>query len=174
MVTITVASYTVMMVASALPIFTPTVPAKFDPRIMIGNPLYETLGFKSVITGAGTTVNVFVLDVPAAVTTETLTAPALRLPGIVTVICTSEFVSSVVTAVALNFTEVALARLDPLMVSVVPFTAVVGEMELRSGGGMTVKLVELVTGPATLVTVIGPVAAVAGTVAVIWVALLTV
>ncbi len=39
---------------------------------------------------------------------------------------------------------------------------------------MTVKLVELLPGPATLVTVIGPVVAVAGTVAVICVAPLTV
>src|SRR5258706_12690138 len=160
-----------MIVALVVPIFTPTVPARFDPLIMIGNPLYEMLGFKSVITGAGTTVNVFVLDVPAAVTTETLTAPAPRLPGIVTVICTSELLSSVVTVVALKFTDVALARLEPLMVSVVPVTAVVGEMELRSGGGMTVKSVELVPGPATLVTMTGPVAAPAGTVAVICVVL---
>ena len=125
-----------------------------------------------MITGAGTTVNVLELDVPAAVTTVTLKAPALRLPGTATVICASELLSSVVTAVALNFTDVALARLDPLIVRVVPVTPVVGEMELMRGGGMTVK-VELFTDPPAFVIEIGPVVAAAGTVAVICVALLT-
>lgn len=172
MVTITVASYTVMIVAGVVPIFTPTVPARFDPRIMIGNPLYDAFGFRSVITGAGTTVSVLVLDVPAAVTTKTLTAPAPRLPGTTTWICESVLLINEVTTVVLNFTDVALARLDPVMVRVAPVTVVVGEMELM-GGRMTVKLVELLPGPATLVTVIAPVVAVAGTVAVICVTLLT-
>src|SRR5882724_10741497 len=165
-VTITVASYTVMIVASVLPIFTPIVPARFDPRIMIGNPAYDTFGFRSVTTGAGIIVNVLLFDVPAAVTTETLTAPALRLPGTTTWICVSVLLISVVTTVELKFIDVALARLDPLMVSVVPVAAVVGEMELMSGGRITVKLPELFIEPPGVVTDITPDVAETGTVAV--------
>src|SRR5260221_11871922 len=96
MVMITVASYTVITVALVLSIFAPIVPFRFDPRIMIGNPLYDTFGFRSVITGAGTTVRVWLLDIPAAVTTETLTAP-FRLPPRPTLICWSVLLTGIVT-----------------------------------------------------------------------------
>ena len=120
------------------------------------------------------TVNVFVLEVPPTVTTETFTAPAPKLPGTVTWICVSVLLVSEVTTVELNFTSVALARLEPVMVNAVPVGPEIGEIEAMNGARITVKLVELLAVPFALITDINPVVAATGTVAVICVVLFTI
>jgi hypothetical protein len=72
-----------------------------------------------------------------------------------------------VAGVPLNFTEVALARLAPVIVTVIPIAPLAGvKLVIR---GATVKFVRLVAVPPGVVTVIVPVVALAGTVAVSWV-----
>ena len=63
-------------------------------------------------------------------------------------------------------------KVEPMIVTAVPFDPLVGEKELILN--TIVKLVELVAVPAGLVTLIGPVVAPLGTVAVIWVSEFTV
>ena len=58
----------------------------------------------SLIMGGGTTVKVFVFDVPPGVTTETFTAPPPKLPGTLTLICEPVLLISEVTTEALKFT----------------------------------------------------------------------
>jgi hypothetical protein len=72
----------------------------------------------------------------------------------------------------LNFTAVAPVKLDPVMTTTAPAGAIVGEKLVIKGS--TEKLVELVAVPAGLVTLILPVVAPIGAVAVIDVAETTV
>ena len=64
-------------------------------------------------------------------------------------------------------TAVALLKLVPVSVTLVPAGPLVGVNEVRLGAGMTVKSPVLVAVPAGLVTLFLPVVASAGTVAVI-------
>lgn len=75
-------------------------------------------------------------------------------------------------ATPLNVTEVAPVNALPLIVTVVPALPEVGLNEVTAGS--TPKLVELVALPAGVVTVMGPVRAPDGTVAVIFVSDVTV
>ena len=75
-----------------------------------------------------------------------------------------------VAAVPLNLTAVAPVKAVPVITTFVPTGPLVGEklvMLEGAGGVVTVKFVELVPVPAEVVTLIGPVVAPAGTVAVI-------
>jgi hypothetical protein len=74
--------------------------------------------------------------------------------------------------VPLNATDVAPVKLAPVIVTAVPTGPLVGEKLVIHGP--TVKLVALVAVPAGVVTLIGPVVAPEGTVAVILMELLTV
>ena len=77
----------------------------------------------------------------------------------------------------LNATLVAPLRLVPLIVTVAPTGPLVGLKPLTVGGGgglVTAKLPLLVVLPAGLVTVIGPLVAPLGTVALTWVSLVIV
>ena len=68
----------------------------------------------------------------------------------------------------MNLTALAPVKLEPLMVTLVPTGPLVGlnpEIEGAGGPGVTVKLPALVAVPAAVVTLIGPVVAPAGTVA---------
>jgi hypothetical protein len=76
--------------------------------------------------------------------------------------------------VPLNFTAVAPVKLAPVTVTLVPIGPVVGEKLVIDGGGITVKLVALLAEPPAVVTLMVPVVAPEGTVAVICVAELTV
>ena len=68
----------------------------------------------------------------------------------------------------LNFTAVAPVKLAPVIITFVPTGPLVGEKLVIEGAGtVTVKLVELVPVPFAVVTLIGPVVAPVGTVAVI-------
>jgi len=67
----------------------------------------------------------------------------------------------------LNFTEVVPVNLVPLIITRVPTLPLVGVKVMLAGVASTVKLVELVPVPATVVTLMGPVVAPVGTLAVI-------
>jgi hypothetical protein len=74
-------------------------------------------------------------------------------------------------AVPLNVTAVAPVRFEPLIVTAVPGDPLAGENELSVGAKsvvlVTLKLAELVAVPPGVVTLIGPLVAPLGTVAVI-------
>jgi hypothetical protein len=72
----------------------------------------------------------------------------------------------------LNLTEVAPVKLAPLIVTLAPMTPLKGVKVVMRGA--TMKSLALVAVPPGVVTVISPVVAPAGTVAVIWVLELTV
>src|SRR5438552_8633288 len=111
------------------------------------------------------------LAVPPAVVT--LIGPLVAADGTVAVIVVAEFTVKL-ALVPLNRTAVAPVKLVPLIVTVAPTPPLVGEKLVIVGGGMTVKLLELLAVPPAVVTLIGPLEAPAGTVAVIAVAELTV
>jgi hypothetical protein len=79
-----------------------------------------------------------------------------------------------VADVPLNFTAVAPVRFVPVIVTTVPTGPPVGEKPVIVGAVVTVKVPVLVPVPAGVVTLMVPVVAPVGTVAVIWVAELTV
>jgi hypothetical protein len=122
--------------------------------------------------GEPTVKTVALVAVPAAFATEIL--PVVAVAGTVAVIEADETTVNAATT-PLKFTPVALRKFEPVIVTVAPGSAVVGENDVITGGP-TVKLVALVEGVvlAGVVTWIGPVVAPVGTVAVICVAELTV
>lgn len=77
-------------------------------------------------------------------------------------------------AVPFNVSAVAPVRFAPVMTTEVPTGPLVGAKLVMVGAVVTVKLVEEVAAPLGVVTETFPVVAPVGTVAVIWVALLTV
>jgi hypothetical protein len=107
---------------------------------------------------------------PAGVVT--LIGPVVAVDGTVAVIWVAEFTTNV-AATLLNVTAVAPVKFVPVIVTDVPTGPNVGVNDVIVGGG-TVKLVRLDPVPPGAVTLIGPVVAVAGTVAVICVAEFTV
>ena len=70
-----------------------------------------------------------------------------------------------VAATPLNVTAVAPVKLVPLIVTLVPASALVGVKLVMVGGFTTVKFVALVAVPPGVVTPSGPVVAPVGTVA---------
>src|SRR5438034_7382296 len=108
------------------------------------------------------------VPVPPAVVTLILpdTAPA----GTVAVILVAELTEKVVAATPPNFTEVAPVKAVPLMVTTVPTGPLVGvNEEIVGAAAVTVKSDALVAVPPGVVTVIFPVTAPLGTVAVTFV-----
>ena len=82
--------------------------------------------------------------------------------------------AKLVALVPLNLTPVAPVKLVPAMTTEVPIGPLVGLKLVIVGAEITVKLEALVAVPPEVVTLIVPVVAPVGTVAVICVALLTV
>ena len=70
----------------------------------------------------------------------------------------------------LNFTDATAVKLVPVIVTLLPTDSLVGEKPVMVGAGMMVKLDELVAVPPGVVTLIEPLVAPAGTVALIDVA----
>jgi len=103
----------------------------------------------------------------------TLIGPVAAPAGTVAVIALAEFTVKP-ALVPLNRTAVAVVKLVPLIVTLVPTGPLAGAKLAIVGGLITVKLPALLAVPAGLVTLIGPVAAPAGTVAVIALAEFTV
>ena len=103
----------------------------------------------------------------------TLSGPDVAPAGTVAVIWLSLSTENA-AAVPLNFTAVAPVRLLPVMVTLAPTCPLVGVNDVSVGAGLaTVKLALLVAVPPGVVRLIGPLEAPAGTVAVIWLSLLT-
>jgi hypothetical protein len=117
---------------------------------------------------------VALVAVPPGVVTRT--RPLVAPCGTENAICVGDFTLNA-ARVPLSETAVAPEKPDPFSVMVVPTGPLVGVKELivgAAGAVTTVKLVVLVAVPAGVVMLMGPLPAVAGTVAVIWLALLTV
>ena len=85
--------------------------------------------------------------------------------GTVVVIRIAEFTVKL-AAVPLNVTDVAPVKLVPLMITLIPTAPLVGEKLVIVGGVPTVKAFALMAVPEIVVTLIGPVVAPEGTVAV--------
>jgi hypothetical protein len=102
--------------------------------------------------------------VPPGVVTEI--APVFARFGTVAVIVVAETTVNLAFLVLILTTE-APVKFVPVIVTDNPALPLVGEKSVIVGAGMTVKLVMLVAVPPGVVTVIGPVVAPAGTVAVI-------
>ena len=148
---------------------TEIAPVRLVPVIVIFCPMGPLSGVKPVIVGGGTTVKALALvAVPPGVVM--LIGPVGAPLGTVTVTCTAESTVKAVAVVVPKFTAVAPVRLEPDTVTCCPTGPASGVKLLIVGGGMMVKLVLLVAVPPAVTTVIAPVDASSGTVAVICVA----
>ena len=151
---------------------TAAVPVKLVPVMVTVFPTAPRTGEKELMVGAAVEITVKAVElvaVPWGV--FTLILPVVAPPGTLVVICVLETTVKV-AAVPLKVTRVAPVKPKPEIVTGVPSDPLVGEKELILN--TTVKLVELVAVPAELVTVIGPLVAPLGTVALSWVSELTV
>jgi hypothetical protein len=161
-------------VALLFPNFTAVVPVKFVPAIVTTVPTRPLAGVKPVIVGDATIVKELALvAVPAGVVTTI--GPVVALAGTVAVICDADLtLNEALTPLKVTF--VVPERFVPLMVTDVPVLPLAGVKLEIVGVGPVVMVNEdaLVAVPPAVVTVIGPVVAPAGTVAVIWAAELTV
>jgi hypothetical protein len=125
-------------------------------------PTGPLVGLKLVI--AGFTVKLLALvAVPPGVVTAIV--PVVAPPGTVAVIRVVELTVNVVALVPLNLTDVAPPRFAPLITTLVPTGPLAGVKFVIVGA--TVKLLALVAVPPGVVTLIVPVVALFGTVAVI-------
>ena len=133
-------------------------------------PTMPETGLKLVITGTPMTVKLEVLF-PVPLGAVTLTGPVVAPGGTVTVSDVAETTLNDGAGVLLNVTAVTPSKLVPVMVTVVPTVPDVGVNLVTVGAG-TVKLVPAVPVPTAVVTLMGPVVAPAGTVALTDVAVL--
>src|SRR3989442_1019788 len=157
---------------------TAVAPVKCEPLIVTPAPALALAGLNELIVGAeGATVTVklvALVAVPPGVVT--LIAPLVAPLGTVAVICVSEFTVKEAAA-PLNATAVAPAKCEPLIVTPAPTGPLAGLKEESlgaEGATATVKLVALVAVPPGVVTLIAPLVAPLGTVAVICVSEFTV
>jgi hypothetical protein len=147
---------------------TSVVSVKFVPRIVTVSPGVPEVGENDLMVGApSVTWNGEVLTpVPFGVVMRM--TPVEAPAGTVAVICSSESTVNVVAATSWNFTDVAPVKLSPAIVTMVPIGPLVGENDLITGLGLvTMKSLSLTPVPAGVVTLMGPVRAPVGTVAVI-------
>jgi hypothetical protein len=165
---------TTLKLLAAVPLnFTEVVPVKFVPLIVTVVPLGPLVGENDVIVGdpVGVTVKLPVLvAVPPGVVT--LIRPDMAPDGTTAVICVGELTVKLVALVFLNFTSVAPVKFVPVMTTDVPTGPEVGTNDVivgAAGAPVTVKSWLLVAVPLGVVTLIRPVVALFGTVAVIWV-----
>jgi len=153
--------------------FTEVAPLKPAPESVTVEATGPFAGVNEVMLGATMTVKTVAL-VPVPSAFVAVIFPVVSPVGTVAVICVSEFTVNVVAAVPLKATAVALVKLEPVSVATVPTTPLAGVNEVTDGAVVTVKFVGLVAVPAGFVTLIVPVVAPAGTVAVICVSEFTV
>ncbi len=147
---------------------TDVAPVKFEPLITTVVPTGPLFGLNPEMVGAPVTVNVpELVSVPPGVVT--LILPVVAPEGTVAVILLAELMVNV-ALVPLNFTEVAPVKFEPLITTEVPTGPLFGLNPVMVGAGCvpdTVKFEELVAVPPGVVTLIFPVVAPEGTVAVI-------
>ena len=149
---------------------TSVVPVKFVPVMVTEVPTGPAVGEKLEMVGDRmTTKSVLLVAVPAGLVT--VMGPVVAPAGTVAVICVALLMVKA-AATPLKRTSVVPVKFVPVMVTEAPTGPDAGEKLVMVGG--RIKLALLVAVPAGLVTVMGPVVAPAGTVAVIWVLLLTV
>ena len=164
---------TLKLLAAVPSNLTEVVPVKFVPSIVTVVPLGPPVGENDVIVGdpVGVTVKLPVLvAVPPGVVT--LIRPVIAPDGTTAVICVGELTVKLVALVFLNFTTVAPVKFVPVMTTDVPTGPDVGTNDVIVGaaaGPVTVKSWLLVAVPLGVVTLIRPVVALFGTVAVSWV-----
>jgi hypothetical protein len=150
---------------------TAVAPVRFVPVMTTVVPAPPLVGVNEVTVGAGRTVKLAALvPVPAGAVTEI--GPVVAPAGTVAVIWVFELTVNAIAETPLNLTAVAPVRFVPVTTTDVPMPPLAGAKEVTVGGRK--KFVALVPVPPAAVTEIGPVVAPAGTVAVIFVALLTV
>ena len=141
---------------------------KLVPLIVTLVPTGPLPGVKLEIVGGLMTVKLLaLLAVPSEVVT--LIGPLETPAGTVAVIAVAELTVKLALTL-LNSTAVAPLKLVPLIVTLVPTGPLLGVKLEIVGGLMTVKLAALLAVPSEVVTLIGPLVAPAGTVAVIAVA----
>ena len=140
-------------------------PVKAVPVIVTAVPKIPVVGEMEVTCGF-TAKFAELVAVPFGVVAVIL--PVVAPSGTLVLICVSE-ITVKVAAVPLNFTAVAPVKPVPVMVTEAFTNPLVGEKELIVGAAVdfTVKLAELLSLPEGVVTLILPVVAPAGTLAVI-------
>lgn len=150
---------------------TAVTPVKFAPVTVTSVVIGPLVGVNEVtVGGEGGNVTVkFGPLRPVPPLVVTLILPVVAPVGTVAVICVAELTVKVVAEVVLNFTSLAPVKSVPLMVTCVPTGPLIGVKEeiVGVGGIVTVKFVALCPVPPPVVTLIKPVVAPAGTVAVI-------
>ena len=106
------------------------------------------------------------VPVPPSVITEIETAPGFSF-GTIAVICVPAVFTVKLALLPSNITAVAPASLAPLIVTDEPLGPLAGAKLVIAGGATTVKMPALVAVPPGVVIAMGPLAAPAGTTAVI-------
>jgi len=157
---------TTVKVAVLLPNITLEAPVKLVPVIVICAPTGPLSGLKPVTVGVATKVKFVTLrPMPPGVVTEI--GPLLAFAGTLAMIFMPLNLKPALAP--LNATCIAPFRLLPLIVTAVPTPPLAGVKLLMVGGAFatTVKLELLVAVPPPVVTPIGPLVALEGTVAVI-------
>jgi hypothetical protein len=151
---------------------TRVAPVKFVPVIVTAVPTGPEVGVKPEMIGL-VIVNAGVLAIPPGVVTPM--GPVVAPVGAVAVIWVSELTVNF-AAVPLNLTAVVPMNPDPVIVTTVPTGPADGVSPEIAGTGdaVTVKADALAAAPPAFLTLISPVVAREGTVAVIWVSELTV
>ena len=170
---ICVSESTLKLAAAMVLNLTAVAPVKLAPVIMTDVPTGPEVGEKLSILGITLKMAVLVAVPPAVVT---LIVPVVAPLGTVVLIEVAERTVKI-AAVPLKLTAVAPVKLEPDMVMIVPTLPAVGEKVVILGAGVettTVNTAELVAVPFGVVTLIAPVVAPAGTVAVICVSETTV
>jgi hypothetical protein len=142
---------------AATPLVTLTCP---ETRLCGWNPKSTEREVDAVVV---TVKSVALVAVPPGVVTVIL--PVVEPVRTVAVILVAELTVNVAD-VPLNLTEVAPVRFVPVIVTLVPTGPLVGVNDVIVGVPVTVKFVALVAVPAAAMTVMGPVVAPAGTIAV--------
>src|SRR5205807_2199795 len=163
---ICVSEFTVNVVAAVPLKLTPVAPVKPVPVSVTLAPVGPLVGANEEISGAEFTRKLVAL-VPVPAAFVTVIFPVVAPVGTVALICVSEFTVNVVAAVPLKLTPVAPVKPVPVRVTLVPAGPLTGVNEVMLGTTVTVKLVALVPVPAAFVTVIFPLVAPVGTVALI-------
>jgi hypothetical protein len=165
---------TTLKLLAATPLnFTEVVPVKFVPLIVTVVPLEPLVGVNEVIVGDAVDVMVKspeLVAVPPGVVT--LILPVAAPDGTTAVICVEELTVKLVALVFPNLTAVAPVKFVPVMTTDVPTVPEVGANEVIVGAAaapVTVKSWLLIAVPLGVVTLIRPVVALFGTVAVSWV-----
>lgn len=146
---------------------TAVAPVNPEPLIVTAVPDAPLVGEKEVTTGATSTEKTVELEpVPAGVVT--LIKPVSAPTGTTAVTCESETTENVPATAPPKATEVAPVKPDPVTVTVVPTAPLVGAKDETTGaeaGCEIVNAVELVPVPLDVTTLIEPVVALDGTMA---------